>query len=81
MLGEPVETISYPVGSTVAFTEFTKSLARHLGYRAGFSFYGGINRPGRTDPFDIQRIAVEQSETFPLFRTRAILHNLAGKSL
>jgi peptidoglycan/xylan/chitin deacetylase (PgdA/CDA1 family) len=81
ILAEPVETIAYPVGSTQAFSELTKSLASDVGYRAGFSHYGGINRPGRTDRFDIQRIALDASVTFPLFRTRAILHNLVGKSL
>ncbi len=81
MLGEPVEAIAYPVGSAQAFSGLTKSLARDAGYRLGFSQYGGINRPGRTDPFDIHRIAVERSVTFPLFRTRAILHNLTGRSL
>jgi peptidoglycan/xylan/chitin deacetylase (PgdA/CDA1 family) len=81
VLGESVETIAYPVGSTQAFTELTKSLARDVGYRAGFSHYGGINRPGRTDCYDIQRNPVDESETFPLFRARAVLHNLTGKSI
>jgi peptidoglycan/xylan/chitin deacetylase (PgdA/CDA1 family) len=80
-LGESVDTIAYPVGSPRAFSEATKRLARDVGFRVGFSQYGGINRPGRTDPFDVRRIAVDRSNTFPLFRTRAILHNLAGRSL
>jgi peptidoglycan/xylan/chitin deacetylase (PgdA/CDA1 family) len=79
-LDEPVTTIAYPVGSRQAFNERTMSLAREAGYEVGFSYYGGINRPGRTDPFDVQRIPVELVDTFPLFRTRAIFYNLVGES-
>jgi peptidoglycan/xylan/chitin deacetylase (PgdA/CDA1 family) len=79
-LDEPVKTIAYPVGTRRAFNERTKSLARDTGYEVGFSAYAGINRPGRTDPFDVQRIPVELAETYPLFRTRAIFYNLVGES-
>jgi peptidoglycan/xylan/chitin deacetylase (PgdA/CDA1 family) len=79
-LDEPVKTIAYPVGTRRAFDERTKSLARDSGYEVGFSHYAGINRPGWTDPFDVQRIPVELADTFPLFRTRAIFYNLVGES-
>jgi peptidoglycan/xylan/chitin deacetylase (PgdA/CDA1 family) len=80
-LGAPVQTISYPFGYRQAFTETTKSLAREAGYQLGFSFYGGINRPGRTDPLDIRRIDVQSGVTFPLFRARTILYHLASTSV
>ncbi len=79
-LGQPVETIAYPDGSRQAVSELTKRLARAVGYRVGFSFYGGINSADQTDRFDIRRIAVEQSETFPLFRARSIFYNLVSHS-
>jgi peptidoglycan/xylan/chitin deacetylase (PgdA/CDA1 family) len=80
-LNGPVATIAYPVGSRQAFSELTKSLACEVGYQVGFSYYGGVNLPGRTDALDVRRIAVELAETFPLFRTRAILHNLFSSSI
>jgi peptidoglycan/xylan/chitin deacetylase (PgdA/CDA1 family) len=80
-LGRPIETIAYPVGSRASFSELTKALAREVGYRLGFSFYGGINRPGRTDPLDVCRIPVNWGDTFPLFRARAVFYNLASKSV
>jgi hypothetical protein len=80
-LGEPIETIAYPIGSRQAFSDLTKRLARELGYRVGFSFYGGINRPGHADPFDVRRIAVELEDSFPLFQTRSILYNLVSNSI
>jgi peptidoglycan/xylan/chitin deacetylase (PgdA/CDA1 family) len=80
-LGQSVETIAYPVGLRRAFSELTKRLAREVGYRVGFSYYGGINRADQTDPFDVRRIAVERSETFPLFRARSILYNLVSRSI
>src|SRR5262249_12185632 len=79
-LCESVAMMAYPVGSRQAFSDLTKSLAREAGYRVGFSYYGGINRPGETDPLDVQRISVELAEAFPLFRTRAIFHNLGSSS-
>jgi peptidoglycan/xylan/chitin deacetylase (PgdA/CDA1 family) len=80
-LGKPVETIAYPVGTRESFSELTKSLAREVGYQIGFSYYGGINRPGRTDPFNIRRIPVDWRDTFRVFRARAVFCNLASYSL
>jgi peptidoglycan/xylan/chitin deacetylase (PgdA/CDA1 family) len=79
-LGRPVEAIAYPVGDPSAFTPATRRLARDAGYQLGFSFYGGVNRPGHTDLFDMRRIPVEREFTLPKFRSRVILHNLIGRS-
>lgn len=54
-LRAPIDTIAYPVGARSAFTPKTQELARQAGYRAAFSYYGGINLPGRTPRFDVAR--------------------------
>jgi peptidoglycan/xylan/chitin deacetylase (PgdA/CDA1 family) len=57
-LGTRIDTFAYPVGSRDAFTGETVELLRASGYRAAFSYYGGINTPGNVDPFDLKRIPV-----------------------
>lgn len=54
-LQTPIDTIAYPVGAPTAFTPQTQDLALQAGYRAAFSYYGGINLPGRTARFDVAR--------------------------
>ena len=54
------ETIAYPVGQPSSFTSRTKALAAEAGYRAGFSFYGGINGGSHpVDPFDVRRVGAD----------------------
>ncbi|MCC6928132.1 MAG: polysaccharide deacetylase family protein [Gemmatimonadaceae bacterium] len=57
-LGCKVATLAYPVGSSDAFTEETMREARRAGYRACFSFHGGINDLAHTDVRDVKRIPV-----------------------
>jgi peptidoglycan/xylan/chitin deacetylase (PgdA/CDA1 family) len=53
----PVRTIAYPAGSRNHFTKATKRLTKECGYAGAFSYHSGVNTAGRTDPFDIARIA------------------------
>ena len=71
-LGHPITTIAYPVGTKNAFTAVTKRLAKEAGYQLGFSFYGGINRPNKVDPFDVKRNGVGFNESLSHVRTRMI---------
>jgi peptidoglycan/xylan/chitin deacetylase (PgdA/CDA1 family) len=80
-LGTSVEALAYPVGDRRAFSTLTKRLAYELGYRVGFSYYGGANRTGKVNPYDIRRVAVERYHSIPMFRTRAILFSLIGDSI
>ena len=57
-LGIAVDTIAYPVGKKDAFTDETKRIAQEVGYRAGFSFYGGANFPGKTSAYDVRRFNI-----------------------
>ena len=54
-LGRPIDALAYPVGLKHTFTGETIDAARSAGYRAAFSFYGGLNRPGRMEAFDVRR--------------------------
>jgi peptidoglycan/xylan/chitin deacetylase (PgdA/CDA1 family) len=79
-LQQPVDSISYPVGGLDKFTATTKKLCKESGYQAGFSFYGGVNRPGQTDSLDIKRIGIDYTEPPGLTRTRIVLTAALGKS-
>jgi peptidoglycan/xylan/chitin deacetylase (PgdA/CDA1 family) len=71
-LGRPVDTLAYPVGALTAFSDDTKQAARTTGYRAAFSFYGGANTPGQTDPFDVRRFGVGD-QSHPRLRLQTAL--------
>lgn len=71
-LGVSADTIAYPVGSKSAFTDETKRAARDAGFKAGFSFYGGTNKPGRMDRFDVKRVS------FPNYASHARMRTATG---
>jgi len=52
------DVLAYPVGAQSSISDQTRQSAREVGYRAAFSSYGGTNRRGFTEPFDIKRIGV-----------------------
>ena len=53
-----IDVLAYPVGRRQSFSTDTMEALRQTGYRAAFSFYGGLNRPGAVSPFDIRRCGV-----------------------
>ena len=55
-----IDTLSYPNGRTWTFSNETKRALRESGYRAAFSFYGGINRSEDLDPLDVRRCSIER---------------------
>lgn len=57
-LKRAIDTLAYPVGLKHCFSADTVSALEQTGYRAAFSFYGGSNRPGKIQPFDIRRYGV-----------------------
>jgi len=69
-LGIAVDTLAYPYGGRTSFNETTRSVLDEAGYRAAFSFYGGVNRPGTTDCLDVRRFAVDGGQPFARFRLR-----------
>jgi peptidoglycan/xylan/chitin deacetylase (PgdA/CDA1 family) len=70
-LGAPVTLLAYPYGGRDSFDDETKRLATAAGYQAAFSCYGGKNRFGAIDPFNVCRTGVAKSRA--MFRLRAAL--------
>jgi peptidoglycan/xylan/chitin deacetylase (PgdA/CDA1 family) len=67
-----IDTLAYPVGARHTFTPTTVEMARKTGYRAAFSFYGGFNKPGTIQPFDICRQGID-GQSLPRFRLQTSL--------
>lgn len=67
-LSIPANVLAYPVGKKTTFTPQTEEVLQQLGYTAAFSYYGGINLPGNTRPFDVRRNSVDAG--LPLCRLR-----------
>ncbi|MGD2175810.1 MAG: polysaccharide deacetylase family protein, partial [Candidatus Brocadiaceae bacterium] len=65
-LGEPVRTLSYPVGS---FSEQTRERALAAGYELAYSYGGGVSRLPGADLLSLRRLAVERHVTMPYLKT------------
>jgi peptidoglycan/xylan/chitin deacetylase (PgdA/CDA1 family) len=77
-LGIEADALAYPVGAKASFTGQTQALARDAGYRAAFSFYGGTNLPGKTRPYDVNRIGIGH-QGWSRFRVQAAVCRFTGK--
>ncbi len=80
-LGREVPAVAYPYGWPGAYDATAERLARESGYRVAFSSVAGVNRPGTTAPFAIQRLGVGFAESPSLLRARWTLHEAFGRSL
>ena len=69
-LGWAPRTLAYPVGTPAAFNSESKAAAKEAGFEAAFSFYGGRNPRGATDPFDVRRLPVSPDISEAIFETR-----------
>ena len=70
--------LAYPVGKRTTFTPQTQEVLQELGYSAAFSYYGGINLPGRTLPFDIRRNSIDAGLPLDRLRLQLALGSLTG---
>jgi peptidoglycan/xylan/chitin deacetylase (PgdA/CDA1 family) len=77
-LGVEVDTLAYPVGARTSFTDQTQKLAKEAGYRAAFSFYGGTNLPGMTNPYDVYRVSIDD-QSWSRFRVQSAVCRFNGK--
>jgi peptidoglycan/xylan/chitin deacetylase (PgdA/CDA1 family) len=77
-LGAEAEVLAYPVGGRTSFTDQTRELAREAGYRAAFSFYGGANLPGKTNPYDVKRIGIG-GQSWSRFRVQTAVCRFTGR--
>jgi Polysaccharide deacetylase len=76
-LNRPIDVLAYPVGLKHCFSADTISALKQAGYRAAFSYYGGSNRPGEIQPFDIRRYGVGEL-SFARFRLQTTLRAITG---
>jgi peptidoglycan/xylan/chitin deacetylase (PgdA/CDA1 family) len=77
-LGFEANALAYPVGSRTSFTDQTQKVAQDSGYRAAFSFYGGTNLPGKTSPYDVNRIAID-NQSWSRFRVQTAVCRFTGR--
>jgi peptidoglycan/xylan/chitin deacetylase (PgdA/CDA1 family) len=78
-LSLPIETLAYPVGARSSFSADTQQALSQAGYKAAFSFYGGVNLPQHLQRFDLLRLAVEREMNLPLFRFQVLVAATTGK--
>jgi len=76
-LGVRADTLAYPVGIPGSFSGQTERLAGEAGYRAAFSFGGGVNLPGRTRRYDVKRVAAGRHSR-SRFRVQTEICRFAG---
>lgn len=74
-LAVDTDAFAYPVGSPDSYSEVTRECLRETGYRTGFSYQGGVNRPSAMQPLDVARIGLDRSSLahFRLGRALAAL--------
>ena len=77
-LGTTVRALSYPVGLPHCFTRETRAAALNSGYRIAFSFYGGLNVPGRIDPYDTLRHSVAAGSPIGRYQLQSALAAVTG---
>jgi peptidoglycan/xylan/chitin deacetylase (PgdA/CDA1 family) len=76
-LKERTDTLSIPVGQRDSFSQETVRMLGVTGYRAAFSFYGGLNIPGKIDPFDIRRYGVD-GQSYSRLRLQTAIGTTTG---
>ena len=68
-LGEPVSSVSYPVGRPIARDPVIRSMVAAAGYGLGFSNMNGVTWTwGRFDPLDVQRLRMGSDVPSAYFR-------------
>jgi peptidoglycan/xylan/chitin deacetylase (PgdA/CDA1 family) len=77
-IGEAPASFAYPYGGRHQFSSVTQDLLARNGYTHAFSFYGGHNRPGRTELFDIRRIYMAQDTSDDAVRGLVTFPQLFG---
>ena len=58
-LRQPIDTLAYPVGHSDTFNAETFKALTEARYSTAFSFYSGVNIPGKIRPFNVLRGLVD----------------------
>lgn len=81
-LGIDCKAICYPVGTRDCFNEETIRAAKRANYHCGFTYYGGVNIPGRIDLFRIERsLPIISGHTLARFQFNAALAAVSGRDI
>jgi hypothetical protein len=73
-LGEPVTTIAYPVGKSIAALPAVRRAVADAGYELGFTTQSGLNPLAAfADPLDLHRVCAERGTPGSLARMRLAL--------
>jgi hypothetical protein len=79
--GVQVDALAFPVGARTSISPETYRVLEETGYRAGFSFYGGINLPGNINPYNVCRLDGDLDRSRAFFELRMTLAAAAGRDL
>ena len=79
-LGIKVDSVAYPVGSRSSFNAETFKAMESTSFRTGFSFYGGINRSGKLNRFEVARVGVDATLPFSTLRFQTAYAACMGSS-
>jgi peptidoglycan/xylan/chitin deacetylase (PgdA/CDA1 family) len=78
-LGCEIDAFAYPVGRQSAFSPVTMNAVRDAGYQIAFSFFGGVNRAGPINRFDLLRLDVSVTRRLTQFRSRMAVAAALGR--
>ncbi|MCG8421101.1 MAG: polysaccharide deacetylase family protein [Proteobacteria bacterium] len=77
-IGEPVRTLAYPVGGSIARYPEIRAAMERAGYQIGFTAMTGVNYLWRQiDRLDVSRLAMERGTPIEFFRGMLALPPLA----
>jgi peptidoglycan/xylan/chitin deacetylase (PgdA/CDA1 family) len=79
-LGRTIDTLAYPVGQPETFTEETFRALKEARYSTAFSFYAGVNIPGKIQPYNVLRGGVD-GEDRSVMRLRTALRAATRREL
>ena len=79
-IGTPLTCFSYPVGSPANFNDATRRSLARAGVKHAFSYYGGVQRFGAWDDYDIRRLPVDHDTTFDSFRAMVTMPQVFGRA-
>jgi peptidoglycan/xylan/chitin deacetylase (PgdA/CDA1 family) len=76
-LNSRIASFAYPSGDRGTFSERTAAAVKANGYRIAFSFYGGVNRPGEINPYNVCRGALDNT-SHSLLRLQSTVAGITG---
>lgn len=63
IMGEPIRSISYPVGKPIHKTPHIREAVRAAGYELGYTNCTGVNHSWSFDPLDARRVSTDAAES------------------